>query len=79
MELNGYNRPACNKLRVSSNYASIVVGVIHKLDRRRVLLTTRSTCRSEISSKSRVRGKVPEGSTLIFLRSYPNFKTASVG
>ena len=42
--LEGYRRPTCNKLCASSNYASIVVGVIDKLDRRRVLLTTRSIC-----------------------------------
>jgi len=39
--------------------------VIQKLDCRRVLLTTRSTCRGEIF-KSTVKGKVPEGSTIIF-------------
>ena len=48
MELEGYNRPTCNKLCASSNYASIVVGVIRKLLRRRVLSTTRSICRGEI-------------------------------
>jgi len=36
---------------VSSNNASTVVGVIHKLDRRRVLLTSRSTCHPEFGTK----------------------------
>ena len=43
-----YSRPTCNKIRASGHNASTVTGVIHKLDRRRVLLTTRSTCRGEI-------------------------------
>ena len=73
MELGGYSRTTCNKLCASSNEASTVVGVIHKLDRRRVLLTTRSTCRSEIfevqSSRQSSRGKCPYfGDTLISLK-----------
>ena len=40
------------------------IGVINRIDRRRVLLTTRSTCRGEVF-KSRVSDKVPEGCTLI--------------
>jgi len=43
------------------------IGVVNKLDRqrRRVLLTTQSTCRGKFS-KSGVWHKVSEGSTLIF-------------
>ena len=48
MELEGYSRPTCNKLCSSGHDASIVVGVIYKLDRRRVLWTTRPTCRGII-------------------------------
>ena len=48
MELEGYSRPTCDKLCASSNYVSIVVGVIHKLDRRQVLLTAPSISRDEI-------------------------------
>jgi len=33
---------------VNSHDASSAVGVVNKLDRRRVLLTTRSTCRGKI-------------------------------
>jgi len=44
MELEGYSRPTCNGLCASSNDALTVVGVVNKLDRRRVLLTTRSFC-----------------------------------
>ena len=53
----------CNKLCASSHDASTVVDrrrcVVNKLDRRRALLTTRSTCRGEIS-ESGVWDKVPE-------------------
>ena len=48
IDLESYSRPTCNKLRATSHDASTVLGVINKLDRRRVLLTTRSTCRGEI-------------------------------
>ena len=41
MQLEDYSRPTCNKLCASRSCALIVVGVIYKLDRRRVLLTTR--------------------------------------
>jgi len=44
---------------------STVVGVIHELDRRRVLLTTPSTCVAKLC-KSRVWSEVPEGSNFIF-------------
>ena len=44
----GYSRPTCNKLCASSDYTSIVAGVIHMLDRWRVLLATPSTCSGEI-------------------------------
>jgi len=47
--LSDCSRPKCNRPKLyDSNNASEVVGVIHKLDRRRVLLTSRSTCRGEI-------------------------------
>jgi len=39
IELEGYSRPTCNKQCESGHRASTVIGVIHKLDRRRVLLT----------------------------------------
>jgi len=39
MELNGYSRPTCNKVYASGHDGLTVIGVIHKLDRRRVLLT----------------------------------------
>jgi len=51
MELKHYGRPTCNKLCAFSHDASTVahVGVVNRLDRRRrVLLTTRSTCHREI-------------------------------
>ena len=43
------------------------IGVVNKLERRRVLLTTRSICRDENAEfpKSRVRDKVPEGSIVV--------------
>jgi len=44
MELEGYSRPTCNRQCASSNDALTIVGVVNKLDRRRVLLTTRSFC-----------------------------------
>jgi len=47
MEFEGCIRSTGNKLRASSDDASTVVGVIYKLDRRRVLLTTLSTGRGE--------------------------------
>jgi len=42
-QLEHYGRRTCNEL-----HASTVVGVVIKLDPRRVLLTTRSTCRGDI-------------------------------
>jgi len=39
-ELERYGRPTCIKQSAPSNDASTVIGVIHKLDRRRTLLTT---------------------------------------
>jgi len=41
MELVGYSRQTCNNPRASSHDASTVVGVIHKLDRQRVLYMLR--------------------------------------
>ena len=41
IELVGYSRQTCNNPRASSHDASTVVGVIHKLDRRRVLYMLR--------------------------------------
>ena len=52
---------------VNSHDASTVVGVVNKLDRRRLLLTTRWTCRCDILFKSRVWYKVLEKSTLILV------------
>ena len=40
------------------------IGVVNKLDRRRVLLTTLSTCHGEFFFESRVWGRVPEGYTI---------------
>jgi len=48
IELEHYGRMTCGKTCVSVHDASTVVGKVNKLDRRRVLLTTRSTCRDEI-------------------------------
>ena len=65
-EFNGYSPPTRNKLGASGHDArSTVVGVIDKLDRRRVLLTTDRLDVAKFS-KLRVWGKVPEGTTLIF-------------
>jgi len=47
-ELEHYGQTTCNKLCASSHAVSSVVCVVNKLDRRRVLLTTRSTCSGEI-------------------------------
>jgi len=41
IELVGYSRQTCNNPRASSHDASTVVGVIHKLDRQRVLYMLR--------------------------------------
>jgi len=43
MEVEHFGRPTCNKLCASSHDASAVISVVNKLDRRRVLLTTRLT------------------------------------
>ena len=59
IELEGYSWPTCSK---QPRLVDCRIGVVNKLDRRRrrrVLLTTRSTCRSEYS-KSGVWEKVPE-------------------
>ena len=48
MELEGYSRPTCNKLVHPATMRSAIVGVIYRLYRRRVLLTTPSTCCGEI-------------------------------
>jgi len=45
--LEHYGRPTCIIPRASSQGAATVVGVVNKLDCRRVLLTTRSTCRAK--------------------------------
>jgi len=62
MEIEGYSQPMCSK---QPRLVDCRIGVVNKLDRRRVLLTTRSTCRGEIL-KSRVWDKFPEGSSPIF-------------
>jgi len=73
VELEGCSRPVYSKLAHSATTRSTVVRVIHKLDRRRVLLTTPSTfCRGEFFL-SRVWGKVPEGSTLSLFLEVPDF------
>jgi len=46
-QLQGYSRQTCNKLYTPGHEASTITGVIHKLDRRRIL-TTPPTCRGEI-------------------------------
>jgi len=46
-QLQGYSRQTCNKLYAPGHEASTITGVIHKLDRRRIL-TTPPTCRGEI-------------------------------
>ena len=48
---------------VNSQHASTVLGVVNKLDRRRVLLTTRSTCRDKI--RIVLRDSALEGTTFI--------------
>ena len=59
-----YSWSTCNK---EPRLVDCRIGVVNKLDRRRRpdLLTTRSTCRGEIETKSGVWDKVPR-STLIF-------------
>jgi len=59
-----YSRPTCNK---EPRLVDCRISVVNKLDRRRRpdLLTTRSTCRGEMETKSGVWDKVPR-STLIF-------------
>jgi len=49
-ELDHYGRRTCNIVCASSHDASTVIAVVNKLDRRRVLLTTRSTCRGDSSN-----------------------------
>ena len=62
MELEGYSWSTCSRPR-QPRLVDCRIGVVNKLDRwrrrRRVLLTTRPTCRGEIS-KSGVSAKVPE-------------------
>jgi len=60
-ELERYGRPTCIKQSAPSNDASTVIGVIHKLDRRRTLLTIMTKF-----SKSWIWDKVPKESSLIF-------------
>jgi len=58
----------CSKLCPSSHDASTVLGVVNKLDRRRVLLTTRSTCGEFFYVESlgqSFRGRYP------YFRRYP--------
>ena len=65
MEAEGYGWPTCSK---QPRLVDCRIGVVNKLDRRRrrrVLLTTRSSCSGEIFYKSGVWDKVPEGNTLI--------------
>ena len=71
MQIENYGRPTCYKLCTSSKFASILVAVIHKLHRRRVLLTTRLICRGESlyfqSLGQNALEKYP------YFRRYPNF------
>ena len=66
MELRGfYSRPTCIELCASSNDASTITAVLHKLDRRRVLLSIPCTCRGEMFSESSVWNKISERTTII--------------
>jgi len=47
MELEGYSWPTCSK---QPRLVDCRIGVVNKLDRRRVLLTTRSTCHGSVPS-----------------------------
>jgi len=73
MKLTGYSRPTCNKLLNFVHPAtarSTVVAIIHKFDRRRVLLITPSLAMAKFS-KSRVWGNL-----FIYFRRYANFLIA---
>jgi len=66
MELRGfYSRPTCIELYASSNDASTITAVLHKLDRRRVLMSIPCTCRGEMFSESSVWNKISERTTII--------------
>jgi len=67
MELDGYRWPTCSK---QPRLVDCRIGVVNRLDRRRILLTMRSTCRAKFS---RLWNKVPEGCTLIL--EIPKFNT----
>ena len=58
-------RVAVDRRVVNSHDTSTVVGVVNPLDRRRVLLTTRSTCRDEIF-KVQILWQRSDGNTVIF-------------
>ena len=58
-------RVAVDRRVVNSHDTSTVVGVVNPLDRRRVLLTTRSTCRDEIF-KVQILWQSSDGNTVIF-------------
>ena len=80
MELECYSWSTCSK---QPRLVDCRIGVVNKLDRRRrrrrVLLTARSTCRGEIFSKSGVRDKVPERSTLISEDIQISLKQCKIG
>jgi len=46
--VDGYSRPTCNKLCASGHDALVVMGVIRKLDRRRVSLIGRPTLTARV-------------------------------
>ena len=53
--------------------ASTVVRVVNKLDRRRILLNTRSTCRGEILYSPEFRKKTVEGIYATLMLDIPVF------
>ena len=61
MELKGYSWPTCSK---QPRLVDCRIGVVNRIDRRRVLLTTRSTCLGEIFNFT-ISDKVPQECTLI--------------
>ena len=64
MELECYSWPTCSK---QPRLVDCRIGVVNKLDRR-VLLTTRSTCRGDVWDKVRERSALSSGDTRISLR-----------
>ena len=71
MELKGYSRPTYNNLVHSAMTRSTILGVIHRLDHRRVCWLHHQLAVAKFF-KSRVWGTVPEGSNPCFWR-YASF------